>query len=169
MVVSGLRCAPPDLYRYTSSMLIMAKIIRWDTPFTDRLFPSVRLLIMTEREGADILKAVVAPEGTDHYPKYLVDFGEFIAYMCMEEAWCPERNFDSTMLEENNLSAYQYLDSPWLRSYERGRGFIDRGPSAPFLHYLIFGGDFNVEVITSAVPTIEVVEQKGVLRIEYEV
>ncbi len=149
--------------------MVMAKIIRWDTPFTDKLHPSVVPLVITQPEGGVILKAIVAPSGTDQYPKYLVNFGHFIAYTCMEEGWSPERDFDSTMIEEKHLSAYQYLDSPWLQSYERGRYFVGGGTSAPFLHFLIFGGDFNVEVITPDVPVIEIIEQKGVLVIECEV
>jgi hypothetical protein len=120
-------------------------------------------------ENGVILKAIVAPSGINQYPKYLVNFGHFIAYTCMEEMCSPERGFDSTMLEEKNLSAYEYLDSPWLQAYERGRHFVGGGTSAPFLHFLIFGGDFNVEVITPDVPTIEIIEQKEVLVIECEV
>ncbi|HEX8472800.1 MAG TPA: hypothetical protein VF666_02085 [Pyrinomonadaceae bacterium] len=147
----------------------MAKLIRWETPFTDTQVPSVGLLISTNPDGADNLKAVIAPHGLDEYPKYLVNFGNVIAFTCIEEAFCPERDFDSTMFEERNLSAYQYLDSPWLKSYEGGRQFIAGGHPGPFYHYLISGGDNNVEVITPNIPTIDIIEQKGTLLIEYEV
>src|SRR5688500_10620849 len=106
----------------------MAKLIRWDTPFTHKLYPSVVPLIIAQQEGGVILKAVVAPDGTAKYPKFLVNFGYFIAYTCMEEGWCPERDFDITMFEDRiRLSAYQYLDSPWLQAYERGRHFVGGG------------------------------------------
>jgi hypothetical protein len=147
----------------------MAKLIRWETPFTDSRFPSVGLLIHASSDGTDILKAVVAPHGLDEYPKYLVNFGNVIAFTCMEEAFCPERDFDPTMCEDRNLSAYQYLDSPWLKSYEDGKHFIAGGHPGTCYHYLIFGGDNNVEVITPNVPTVDIIEQKGVLLIKYEV
>jgi hypothetical protein len=147
----------------------MSRIVRWDTPFTDGRDPSVGLLVSTESDGTDLLKAVVAPHGLDEYPKYLVNFGSVIAFTCMEEAWCPERDFDYTKFEEKNLCAYQYLDSPWLESYENGTNFIAGGHPGPFYHYLIFGGDNNVEVITPNVPSIEIVAKRGVLLIEYEV
>jgi hypothetical protein len=150
-------------------LLVMAKLIRWETPFTDSQFPSVGLLISTNADGTDILKAVVAPHGLDKYPKYLVNFGNVIAFTCMEEAFCPERDFGPAMFEERNLSAYQYLDSPWLKTYEGGIHFIAGGHPGPFYHYLIFGGDNDVEVVTPNTPTIDIIEQKEVLLIEYEV
>jgi len=147
----------------------MAKLIRWETPFTDSQSPSVGLLIYANPDGTDILKAEVAPHGSGEYPKYLVNFGNVIAFTCMEEAFCPERDFDPSMFEERDLSAYQYLDSPWLKSYEGGRHFIAGGHPGPFHHYLIFGGDNNVEVITPNIPLVEVIERKGVIGIEREV
>jgi hypothetical protein len=147
----------------------MAKLIRWETPFTDKQFPSVGLLIATAPDMADILKAVVAPHGLDEYPKYLVNFGEVVAFTCMEEAHAPERDFDSATFEDKNLCAYQYLDSPWLKSYEGWELFFAGGRFNSFSHYLIFGADNNVEVITPNVPTIEVIKEKTILRIVYEV
>lgn len=82
----------------------MAKLIPWETPFTDTQVPSVELLISNNPDGTDILKAVVSPHGLDVYQKYLVNFGNVIAFTCMEEAFCPVRDFDPTMLEERNLS-----------------------------------------------------------------
>ena len=50
------------------------------------------------------------------------------------------------MFDEKDLSAYEYLDSSWIKSYESG---IDVLPGVGSLrHYLIFGGDNNVEVIS---------------------
>jgi hypothetical protein len=147
----------------------MSRIVRWDTPFTDARVPSVGLLVSLESDKTDLLRAVVAPDGLDEYPKYLVTFGRVIAFTCMEDAWSPERDFDYTKFEEKNLCAYQYLDSPWLKSYENGTHFIAGGHPGPFYHYLIFGGDNNVEVITPNIPAIDVIETSRVLFIEYEV
>ncbi len=150
-------------------LFIMAKLIRWQTPFTEAEFPSVGLLITPKNDGTDILRAVVAPGGLDAYPKYLVTFGEVVAFTSFEEAQCPKRDFDSAEIEERNLCAYQYLDSPWLKSYAGWEYFFAPKPGVPFSHYLIFGGDNNIEVITPNVPTVEVVKEKTVLKIEYEV
>src|SRR2546423_1150155 len=147
----------------------MPKLVRWETPFSARQYPSVGLLISTRSDGSDLLKAVVAPDGIDAYPKYLVTFGNVIAFTCMEEAFSPPRDFDSTMFDEKNLSAYQYLESPWLKAYENGQHFVGGGSPGPFYHYVIFGADNNVEVITPNIPTVDRIEAKGVLLIEYEV
>jgi hypothetical protein len=90
------------------------------------------------------------------------------AFTCLEEAFCPERDFDLIMFEVAGLSAYQYLDSPWLQSYARGSDTVTR-LLRPLSHYLIFGADNNVDVITSAVPTVEVIQEKTTLLFEYEV
>jgi hypothetical protein len=147
----------------------MSKLIRWDTPFTEIQFPSVGLIITTKADEADILKAIVAPKGIDAYPKYLITFGEVIAFTCFEEAHAPERDFASATVEEERLCAYEYLDSPWLKTYAAWTPFYFGNETDSFYHYLIFGGDNNIEVITPNRPTIDIVEEKTILQIEREV
>ena len=137
----------------------MSKLIRWETPFTDKQRPSVGLIITTEADEADTLKAIVAPKGIEVYPKYMVTFGEVIAFTCFEEAHAPERDLASVTIEDENLSAYEYLDSPWLQSYEAWKPIYFGNETSSFYHYLIFGGDNNVEVITPNSPTIDVIEE----------
>jgi len=146
----------------------MSKIIRWNTPFTDVTFPAVEFLTTIEKDEYNILKILVAPSGIDKYPKYLIDFGQVIAFVCMEEAYAPERDFNSAFTTETNLSAYQWIDSPWLKSYEPQIHFIQSGHLGYFSHYLIFGGDNNVEVITPYEPTIETIEKKTLFKFERE-
>jgi len=152
----------------------MSKIVRWETPFTDSFFPSVVLLAtpfpLFSNKGAGV-KLIVAPDGIDKYPKYLVDFGEVLAFTCMDEGCCPERDFGSATFDETITGAkfvcsMQWFNSPWLKSYE---GCHDPYSEGKFSHYLIFGGDYNVEVISQNDPTIRVVEQKEVLKMECEV
>ncbi len=147
----------------------MSKLIRWNTPFTDKQRPSVGLIITTEADEIDILKAIVAPKGIDAYPKYLITFGEVIAFTCFEEAHAPERDFASATVEEERLCAYEYLDSPWLKTYAAWTPFYFGNETDSFYHYLIFGGDNNIEVITPNRPTIDIVEEKTILQIEREV
>ena len=164
--------APRHLKRYTS--FVMSRIVRWETQFTDAFYPSVVLsatpfpLFSGKGVGA---KVVVAPDGIDKYPKYLVDFGEVIVFTSMDEGCCPERDFSSATFDEAITSAkfvcsMQWLNSPWLKSYE---GCHDPYSEGKFSHYLIFGGDNNIEIITQNSPTIRVVEQKEVLKMESEV
>ncbi len=145
----------------------VTKLIRWETPFTETQFPSVGLIISTEKNGADILKAIVAPFGIDKYPKYLVNFSRVIAFTCMEEAHAPEMDFASAEIEESGLCAYEFIDSPWLKTYEAWIPFLTNSEKNCLYHYLIFGGDNNVEVITQNEPEIEIINEQVMLKIEY--
>ena len=148
----------------------MSKIIRWNTPFTDVQYPAVEFLTTIEQGKHNALQVLVAPSGGDKYPKYLINFGEVIAITCMEESHAHQLIFDSDLEPEiePRLSAYQYLDSPWLKSYETQIHFIPSGHLGYFSHYLIYGGDNNFEVITPYEPAIEVIEQKRLFKIERE-
>ena len=116
--------APRQRRRYTS--FVMSRIVRWETQFTDAFYPSVVLLAtpfpLFSGRGVGA-KVVVAPDGIDKYPKYLVDFGEVIVFTSMDEGCCPERDFSSATFDEAITSAkfvcsMQWLNSPWLKSYE---------------------------------------------------
>ena len=146
----------------------MSKLVRWETPFTEIKLPSVGLIITIEPDEADILKAVVA-DSVDTYPKYLVTFGKVIAFTCFEEAHAPERDFASATVEEDNICAYEYLDSPWLKSYAGWKPIYFGNETDSFYHYVIFGGDNNIEVITPNRPEIETIEEETVLLIERKV
>lgn len=139
----------------------MPKFIRWDTPFSDSKFPSVGLLSYWESKCDDQLQAVVAPDGIDRYPKYLVTFTRVIAFTCLEEMLCPELYMGPKIIMEPGLSAYECLESPWLKSYTGVNSNFD-----PLHHYAIYGGDNNVEVVTQAVPTVETIGESRTTRLE---
>ncbi len=164
--------APHQFNRYTS--FVMSRIVRWNTPFTDAFYPSVVLVAtpfpLSSRKGVGA-KVIVAPDGIDKYPKYLVDFGDVLVFTSMNESCCPKRDFGSETIDETlegnkSLCAFQWFNSPWLKSYE---GCFDPYSEGKFFHYMIFGGDYNIEVITQNVPTIRVVEQEEILKMEWEV
>ncbi len=135
----------------------MSKIVQWKTPFTNYFYPSVILIAIPlppmSRQLNDI-KVII--QSKEEYPKYLVDFGEVLAFTCMEESCCPERDISSATIDETikndkSVCAFQWLESPWLKSYE---GCHDPYSEGKFSHYLIYGGDNNVEVITQNIPRI---------------
>jgi hypothetical protein len=152
----------------------MSRIVRWETPFTDSFYPSVLLLAipfpLLVKKGISA-KLIVAPDGIDKYPKYLVDFDEVLAFTCMEESCCPERDISSAIIDETikndkSICAFQWIDSPWLQSYE---GCYDPFSEGKFSHYLIYGGDNNIEVITKNAPLITKIEQKEILKFDCEI
>ena len=87
----------------------MSKLVRWDTPFTDEFFPSVNLFIFPDYEGKrDSLMAIVTPVGVDAYPKYVVRFGEVLAFTCLEESYAPERGYTHASVSTNDkICAWQ--------------------------------------------------------------
>ncbi len=150
----------------------MSRIVRWETPFTDAFYPSVVLVAtpfpLSSRKGVGV-KVIVAA-GIDEYPKYLIDFGEVIVFTSMDEGCCPEKDFgsatfDKTITSDKRISAFQWFNSPWLKAYE---GCHDPYSEGKFSHYLIFGGDNNVEIITQNAPTIEIIEGAKVLKLKCE-
>jgi hypothetical protein len=58
-------------------------LVRWETLFADGMYPSVRSL----PEPGERLRVVVAPQGIERYPKYLVDFdGAVVVYLNEDES-----------------------------------------------------------------------------------
>jgi hypothetical protein len=147
----------------------MSKLVRWETPFTESRFPSAIVITSSAQQTDEPLPllALVAPAGVDKYPKYLVDFGRVVAFTCMEEAYSPRNEFEVAEDENPDLCAYLFPDSPWLVSYDQLRYFYSAEVVEQFFHYLIFGGDNNIEVITPNVPTIRAISRSEVLRIEH--
>jgi hypothetical protein len=146
----------------------MPKFIRWETPFTDTRWPSAVIIVQPRLTGPYPVSVLIAPTGIDKYPKYLVHFGEVVAFTCMEEMHFPERDFADAICEEEGLGAYEYLESTWLKSYEQGEHFLfDPVKNERLRHYLIVGGDNNIEVITKNIPIFETVEDSRVMALEF--
>lgn len=152
----------------------MSKIVRWETPFTDSFYPSVVLLATPfplDSQKTTGAKVIISPNGIDKYPKYLVDFDEVLAFTCLEESCCPERDISSAIIDEEikndkSVCAFKWIDSPWLKSYE---GCHDPLSEGKFSHYLIYGGDNNIEIITKNIPFIKEVKQKEILKFDCEI
>ena len=140
------------------------KLVRWETPFTDERLPSATVMTGPNHPNYD-LEVVVAPFGINTYPKYVVNFGDVVAFSCMEEMHFPERDFAEAECEEEGLAAYEFIDSTWLESYRKGEYFLfntDGGNQEQLRHFLIVGGDNNIEVITKNLPKFRKVDDAKV-------
>jgi len=126
----------------------MKKIIRWDTPFTEISYPSVGVYIEHGKNESDLLTVIVAPEGIDEYPKYLVHFGDVIEFNCYEEGFSPDRAYEKIEKDTKSLSAYKWVNSPNIQAYKEGSSFLASKENADMNHYIVFGGDNIVEVVT---------------------
>jgi len=148
----------------------MRELVRWETPFTEIEWPSV--VVITNRGPNDeyLLDSVVAPTGVDRYPKYLVEFGDVVGFSAMEEMHFPDHGFKDAKIAEERLCAYRFIDSPWLECYERGEYFLfnlDGGTKETLSHYVIFGGDDILQVVTKNEPVITIVNEPTVRTIEF--
>ena len=152
----------------------MSKLIRWETPFSDSLFPSVVTLVNcdSQREFMYPVEAIVSPRGLEQYPKYRVQFGQVVAFSAMEEMHFPDIYFNNVEFENKKGCAYQFIDSPWLESYRKGEYFLfnkDGGTAEALSHYVIFGGDDVFQVITKNEAVITEISEPMTLRIEFSI
>ena len=113
---------------------------------------------MKRIDGSDSLSVVVAPGGVGEYPRFIVEFEEVLVFSCFDESCAPRREWGDTEITEAKSCAWQWIDSPWIQSYE-GCNYDASGNPIPLHHYLIFGGDNIVEVISRRVPAIEVTRE----------
>ncbi|MGE3465442.1 MAG: hypothetical protein AB7J13_00800 [Pyrinomonadaceae bacterium] len=146
----------------------MSEFVRWETPFTETEYPSVVVMTNRGQNGEYLVEAVVAP--TDKYPKYLIEFGDVVGFSAMEEMHFPDHGFRDAKITEERLCAYRILDSPWLESYSKGNYFlfnIDGGDNEKLSHFIIFGGDDFLQVVTKNEPKITVVNEPTVRTIEF--
>jgi len=144
-----------------------AQIIRWETPFTNTFLPSVNVIIGSDEDGGPDLFLIVAPKGLDQYPKHLVRFRHWIAHTCHEEAYSPSLGIEKCTFEDRKACAHLWLNSPSLESYRGGEGFIfEEGEQLQ--HFLLIGGDHNVEVISTENPDITEIKEPKTIHLEYQ-
>jgi hypothetical protein len=134
----------------------MSRIVRWETPFVDEFYPSV-LTVMYPTPGAIHARAFVSNKLNKWYS---IKFGSVLVCNVMDEGCCPSRDFtdavfDPAIEDGRFVTSFKWLDSPWLKAYEPCH---DPFSKSKFSHFLIFGGDHNVEVITSNEPIIQLME-----------
>ena len=146
-----------------------ADIIRWETPFTNISDPSVGVFFESDTDGIDVLSLVIAPHGIDKYPKYLVRFSSVIAYTCREESFAPSLGIEDLSFEDRSASAQIWPNSPWIESYREGEGILFDPGNDTLQHFLVFGGDNIVEVVSMVIPKIEEVESPRKINLKYKV
>ena len=83
------------------------------------------------------------PHDSTHY---LLTCDEPLAFSCLDESCAPPRDFGDTEVENTKACSWQWLDSPWIQSYQGCNHDAD-GEPVPLNHYLIFGGDNIVEIV----------------------
>ena len=146
----------------------MSKLIRWSVPFSEAFYPSV-VSAFSQSGGFDVLHIVVAPEGIDTYPKYLVNFENVLVFNCFDEACAPERAWPEIENTDPKPCAWRWIGSPWVTSYQGCGEFDSKNVPRPLFHYLIFGGDYNVEVISKMEPAVEQINEPRSLALGFDI
>ena len=137
----------------------MSKLIPWQNDFSKAFYPSIVVSFVKKIDGSDALHIVVCPGGIEEYPRYIVSFQDVLVFSCLDEGCAPERDWVDVEISDVQSCAWQWIDSPWIRSYE-GCNYDSAGNPSPLHHYLIFGGDNIVEVISKSNPGIEEINER---------
>ncbi len=137
----------------------------WNTPFKDTEYPSVGMFINMHENEVDEVFAIVAPDGIDRYPKYLISYGRnSVEVKYYEEAFSPERGYELLVRNGPKVCSLIWNTSPSVRSYEDY--VTDKNK---LKHFIIFGGDNILEVVTADVPKIEVISSPASIRLSVNV
>jgi len=142
----------------------MNRLIPWGLPFITDVFPSVGMYVEHGDEEADLVCAIIAPDGIDKYPKYIVQFGEVLEFSCYEEGCSPVKEYDSLLGDMKGVNPLEWLGSPSIESY---KGFV--GVNEKLRHFIILGADNNLEVVTSNEPKISKIDSPKKINIELNV
>lgn len=136
------------------------RLERWDTPFTD--LPALRIRVMIEGrpQHGEGVTLIVEPSGTEAYPKYLVRFPSVSAFVHLEETLTPRTGGPDD--GDAHASACVWSGSPWVRAQDDGEAPADR-------HYVVFGDDRVIEVVSRSEPEVETVTSPQVLELRHAI
>ena len=137
-----------------ASRLIAGKVSRWETPFCDALLPSVLPFSLT-RENAELV-VVVSPNGVGRYPAYEVEFESAPCMKLTHEMNAPPRpGWVEAGGFEVQSCAYKWENSPFLEHSGRvGSLAIFEDAELPMQHFVLAGGDWVVDVLSTQEPKI---------------
>ena len=129
----------------------VAKLVRWNVPFSGAAYPSVTasFATATELSQGKMEVTVSVSDGT----LFRVESTSVLAFTCLDESCAPQRWFSTEETEQEEISAYHCLESPWIESYE-GCQYDANGDPKPLNHYLIYGGDNIVEFVCQHEPVV---------------
>lgn len=127
----------------------------WATPFAREKWPSV--VLIPESRGIATATILVAPGGIAAYPKYLIWFSAVYSFAAEEEAGGLSV-YDGRVhgFPSADGCAFIWNGSPQAAAYSTLHPKpATRGGRGPMVHYLLFGGDSNVGVVSAEQPEIE--------------
>ena len=139
------------------------KLSLWETPFSNSRLPSVGLYIEHGEDETDLVSAIVAPDGIDQYPKYLISFGEALEFSCYEEGCCPDRGYEALIEYPQKTCGFKWIGSPSVEAYQALMG------DSQLNHYLIIGADNIVEVVSGGAPIVTTIDSPTEIEVKLHI
>ena len=124
-------------------------IVRWKTPFAGGGEYGVRYLADPVRY--DVVHAVVDSSGPEQYPKHIVSFDPVIALRTTDETY--DVRTLPFVREAHQARSYEWLGSAWKESVSDG--VVEAYHDKPIRHFMIYGAEMSIEVLTVNEPLIE--------------
>ncbi len=122
----------------------------------------------SDENDTDLITTIVAPDGLDDYPKYSIYFGDVLEFSSYEEACAPEKQYQNLDFCKG-LSSYQWLDSPSIIAYRRHPITHSQKGNNSLNHYVLFGIDNIVEVVTQNQPKITKINEPTLITIDLKI
>jgi hypothetical protein len=122
----------------------MSKLLAWETPFMSYFFPSVWISM-----GAHLGEMSVFVEGEK---RWRVWFDSVVALKICDESF--DRNARLHVeRDRHRLCSYTWEDSAWRQEFQTE--LAETLEEKPLCHYVLLGGDHNVEVLALGSVQIE--------------
>lgn len=117
----------------------------WRTPFQKESFPSV--WVTCEGGGLDSTSVFVG------WPaKWRIKFERIVGLKVNDETYDNNPRFWVDR-DEDDLCSYNWQNSPWLQDFNAEHVEVMEGGKV--IHYVLLGGDYNVEILGCGKVTIE--------------
>ncbi len=125
----------------------MSRLVAWKTPFASAEWPSVCVSLNRILRETTIF--------VESGRRWKISFDYVAALKVSDESYDDNTRFQIER-DEADLCSYLWLDSPWSGQFNSEHTEVVEGN---FLrHYVLLGGDYNVEVLALGNPNIEIAE-----------
>jgi hypothetical protein len=124
----------------------MSALVAWRTPFELEKFPSV--WVTSEGHLDNVIVHVGLPA------KWTIKFDHVVGIKICNESYDNNQRF---WIDRNTegLCSYTWEDSPWIRDFNAGH--VEAVEGSVVLHYVLLGGDYNVEILAFGSVAIEAI------------
>lgn len=122
----------------------MSSLKVWETPFRYEEFPSIWI------DAHGCLDGTVIQIG---WPaEWKIKFEHLVALKVCDESYDKNDRFWIPR-DVNNCCSYIWVDSPWLKEFNAF--IINTVADVEVFHYVLLGGDYNVELLAYGMVTID--------------